>query len=437
MTNISVIGLGKLGLPLAASIASKGFFVYGVDVNKKVTDDLNQGKTSLNEPGLQKLITENKSRIKSSDNIQESILNSEMTFIITPTPSKPDGYFSTEYVEKAIKQIATYLKLKDVYHVVVLVSTVMPGSSEEIVKILEKYSGKVCGKDFGFCYNPEFIALGSVIRNLLNPDFILIGESDKKAGDILESFYKKYLDKETQVVRMGFANAELTKISVNTFVTTKISYANMLSEICEKIPGGNVDIVTGALGLDSRIGKKYLNGGASFGGPCFPRDNVAFVSLAKKLKTNFQIAEATHSTNTKQIEVLLGKISKYLSKSTKVGILGLSYKPDTDVIEESMGIHLVEKLLIEKIKINVHDPLSIENVKKIFDDKVNYYSSLEKITRDSDILVVTTNWPEYREFRKEWLIGKKIIIDLWRMIDPTSLPKNIIYLASGINVLKV
>ncbi len=433
--NISVFGLGKLGLPLAATIASRGFLVYGVDINKDVINNLKKGQTLLQEPGLKELVKKFKKRIITTDNIEEVISNSGITFIIIPTPSKSNGFFSNQYVQAAIEDIARVLKLKKNYHLVVIVSTVMPGSTDVMKKILEKKSNKSCGKDFGLCYNPEFIALGSVIRNLLNPDFILIGESDKKAGDILQKFYKKYCNNKPQFARMSFSNAELTKISVNTFVTTKISYANMLCEICEQIPGGNVDVVTAALGLDSRIGQKYLKGGLAFGGPCFPRDNVAFISLARKLKSNFHIPLATHKTNLKQVERLAKKVLQFVSKNSTVGILGLAYKPFTDVIEESTGLHLAKLFLKLGISLNLYDPLALKNAQKELGNKAGYMKSLRDCIATSDILVITTDWPEFRKINKSWLNKKpKVVIDPWRIINSSNLTKNVTYLPLGLNI---
>lgn len=433
--NISVIGLGKLGLPLATTIASKGFFVYGVDINKEVINNLKKGKTFLNEPGLKELIKNFKKNIIATDDVNEAIVNSDITFIITPTPSKKNGYFSTRFVEAAIKDIAKTLKHKRSYHLAVVVSTVMPGSTDVMKKILERKSGKICGRDFGLCYNPEFIALGSVINNLLNPDFLLIGESDQKAGDILQKFYKKYCDNKPKVARMNFVNAELTKISVNTYVTTKISYANMLSEICELLPGGDVDVVTAALGLDPRIGQKYLKGGPAFGGPCFPRDNIAFISLAKKTKANFYIPLATHKTNVRQTERLVKKVLEFTKNGLSVGILGLSYKPFTDVVEESFGLALVRELVKKDLKIYLHDPLALNNVKREFNNSVNYEDRVKPCIEKSQILIIATDWPQFKAIRKIWY-GKrpKILVDPWRIIDKRNLPKNVAYFPLGLNL---
>lgn len=432
--NISVIGLGKLGLPLAATIASKDMSVIGVDINKDVVERLNHGQTNLKEPGLLQLIKKSKEKLKATSNLKEAILASDISFVITPTPSKANGFFSLQFVEAVMEKIAEALKEKEKYHLVVLVSTVMPGATDRMLKLLEKRSGKKVRYDFGLCYNPEFIALGSVIKNLLNPDFVLIGESDKKAGDLLKKFHKIYLDNKPNIVRMNFVNAELTKISLNTFITTKISYANMLAEICEKLPGGNVDVVTTALGMDSRVGPKYLKGGSAFGGPCFPRDNIAFISLAKKLKSSYHIPHSTHKTNIKQLERLTQKVLKLTQKGTAVGILGIAYKPFTDVIDESQGLYMAKALKGKKHLINIHDPMAIENVKSALGTEgIKYFDNLRDCINNSRVLIIATNWPDYFEIKKEWL-DSKIVLDMWRIFNKKNLPKNTIYLPVGLQI---
>src|SRR5207248_1487779 len=217
---------------------------------------------------------------------------------IVPTPSEADGGFSLKYAISAAETIGAGLKQKSDFHLVVLTSTVMPGATGgEFLPALEKYSGKKCGEGFGLCYNPEFIALGSVIHDMLNPDFILIGESDPRSGEILEHLQLGVCDNVPLVSRMNFVNAELSKLAVNTFITTKISYANMLAQVCETLPGADVDVVTSAIGCDTRIGQKYLKGALGYGGPCFPRDNLAFAALAGHNGVPALLAEATHDLN--------------------------------------------------------------------------------------------------------------------------------------------
>ena len=263
-----VIGLGKLGAPLAACLAAKGLTVIGVDNDPLKVDAINRHQRPVQEPGLGELLAKTHERLSATDDIEAAVRDTNITFIVVSTPSEPNGGFSLRYVDPACEAIGRALARKTEYHVVVLTSTVMPGTTGGHVReLLERVSGKRVGQNFGLCYSPEFIALGSVIRDFLNPDMLLIGESDARAGDFLKSLYADVCENKPAVARMSFVNAEITKLAVNTYVTTKISYANMLARICERLPGANVDVVTTALGNDTRIGAKYLKGALSYGGP--------------------------------------------------------------------------------------------------------------------------------------------------------------------------
>jgi len=253
---LSVFGLGKLGCTMLACFASKGWQVIGMDVNKLSVDTINKGKSPIYEPGVNDLIVTYKDNISATIDTKFAIINSDVSFIIVPTPSTKDGTFSTDYVETVAAEIGSHLRTKDDYHLIVITSTVLPGDMKQIQDLLEKTSGKTFSTDFGLCYNPDFIALGSVVRDFLNPDMILIGESDKNAGNILENVHKSLINSTPKIHRMNFYNAELTKIALNSYCTLKITFANTLAEICENMPGGNVDQVTDALGDDSRIGRK-------------------------------------------------------------------------------------------------------------------------------------------------------------------------------------
>ena len=202
--------------------------------------------------------------------------------ITVPTPSDANGRFSNAYVEAVLDRIAGGLKAKKTFHVVALVSTVMPTTCEHVfVPILEKLTGKVCGRDFGFVYNPEFVALGSVIHDFLHPDMLLIGASDERSAQLCRELYSSVVENDPYYAVMNLTNAEITKLSLNCYVTMKISFANELALICERIPGADVDVVTTAVGADTRVGRRYLKGGLGFGGPCFPRDNLAFQRCAE------------------------------------------------------------------------------------------------------------------------------------------------------------
>jgi UDPglucose 6-dehydrogenase len=417
---VSVIGLGKLGAPLAAVLASKGHQVVGVDVNPDFVRALAAGKAPIEEPGLQALIDGSKGRLSATSDCEAAVLASELSFVIVPTPSDTQGGFSNKYVLSAVTAIGKALRRKSGYHVVNVTCTVMPGSTGgEIRRALEESSGRTVGKDVGLCYSPEFIALGSVIRDMLYPDMLLIGESDTRAGDVLEGIYKTTCDKNPPVMRMNWVNAELTKISVNTYVTTKISYANMLADMCERLQGADVDVVTAALGMDTRIGKKYLKGALGYGGPCFPRDNVAFGVLARSLGARADIAEATDRLNRHQIDRLAQIALRLLDSRSRVGVLGLSYKPETGVIEESQGVALAARLSEERKEVYVHDPLALQGAMAVLQDKVVPLMSAEECVKAVDVLVITTPWPQFKDIPHAAFArsGPRLqVLDCWRIL---------------------
>ena len=298
MPPVSIVGLGKLGASMVAAIASRGGTVIGVDVNAAAVDAVAAGRAPVQETDLGATLAANRERIRATLSVADAVRDSSITFVIVPTPSDARGAFSFEAAAKAFEGIGAALKTKADYHLVVLTSTVLPGTTRQaLLPILERTSGKKAGPDFGLCYSPEFIALGSVIRDFLNPDFTLIGEIDARAGAMLEAYYGQVMANHAPARRMSLENAELAKISVNSFVTMKITFANMLAALCEAIPGADVDVVTHALGSDKRIGAKYLTGGLGYGGPCFPRDNVALAFLARALGTPALGPEATDAAN--------------------------------------------------------------------------------------------------------------------------------------------
>jgi UDPglucose 6-dehydrogenase len=320
--------------------------------------------------------------------------------------------------------------------VVVITSTVMPGSTGgEIRAALEAHSGRQVGEALGLCYNPEFIALGSVVRDMLQPDMILIGESDEKAGDVLQRIYERSCDNKPAIRRMNFVNAELTKIAVNTYVTTKISYANMLADVCDRIPGADVDVVTQAVGSDSRIGTKYLRGAIGYGGPCFPRDNVAFSRLARSLGARSELAEATDTLNDYQVERVVSAIEANLTGTGPVGLLGLSYKPETSVIERSQGVAVLAALLARGHQVVAYDPKALANAQAEVKTPFTAAATAEACVRAAAVLVVMTPWPEFRALPAEAFArpSRRTVIDCWRVLsrEEVGAVANLQYLGMG------
>jgi UDPglucose 6-dehydrogenase len=417
---VSVVGLGKLGICIASCIASKGLDVVGVDIDRRVVASVNAGKPPLQEPGLGELMDRAGNFLRATEDVREAVLATDVTFIVVPTPSDSDGGFSLEYVLAAVRDIGRALADKNEFHVVCLTSTVLPGATDEsVLPLLERLSGKRCGIDFGLAYTPEFIALGTVIRDFLNPDLILIGESDEATGSTVSQLYSTVCENGPPMARMPIINAELAKIAVNTYVTTKITFANTLAELCERLPGGDVDAVTGALGLDSRIGAKYLKGAIGYGGPCFPRDNRAFAYLADKLGVASKISSATDETNRRQVPRLVDTVRTELGETAAIGVLGMAYKPDTVVVEESQGLLLAKALAQAGYQVSVYDPLALEHARAELGETVAYAASLEDVVETSDGLIVVNADPAFSRLQEVLERTRRrdiVILDCWRML---------------------
>jgi UDPglucose 6-dehydrogenase len=417
---VCVVGLGKLGAPLAACLAAKGLTVVGVDHDPRKIEAINQNRPPVNEPGLGELLTQTSGRLAACGDVEQAVAQTDITFIVVSTPSDPAGGFSLQYVEPVCQSIARALAKKNAYHLVCLTSTVMPGTTGGPVRqMLEQASGKRVGADFGLCYSPEFIALGSVIRDFLNPDMLLIGESDARAGDMLQALYAQVCENKPSVARMSFVNAEITKLAVNTYVTTKISYANMLARICEQLSGANVDVITSALGLDTRIGSKYLKGALSYGGPCFPRDNLALAQLARQLGVPPDLAQTVDRFNRLQVPWLADLVQHRTKDSA--GILGLTYKAGTDVVEEAAGFLLAKELADRGVKVLVFDPAYGQHSPATMPDNVRFAASASECIAGSDVVVLATSWPEFDNIpQDQWARsnsqGPRTVIDCWRSL---------------------
>lgn len=418
--NISVIGLGHLGAPFLVALASRGFKVIGVDTNPDVIKAINQTNTYLQEPQYAQLLKRYRHRLSATTSYSQAIKNSDITFIIVPTPSKADKSFTNKYIVQAINSIGPEINKKSTYHLVAIVSTVSPQSlAQQLAPQLEAATGKKIGSQLGFCYNPTFIALGQVISNILKPDFVLVGESDKKAGNILRKFYHRLCLNQPQVQCMNWINAEITKLALNTFVTTKISYANMLAQLCDRLPSADAQVITQAIGLDSRIGLKYLQPGPPYGGPCFPRDNQALIAVGKQANLQLPLAQATDQLNQQHFKFILRKIIQTVSVKSHITIIGIAYKQDTNVIDESFGYKLAQALVKKQFRLSVCDPLvKPHQFTSKLNSQIKFHAHLNPALKHAQVIILASK-NHYHSRLIRWLKNcpKNItVFDCWRIV---------------------
>lgn len=351
--NLAVIGLGKLGLPLAV-LQAKHHNVIGIDLDAAVVKKINNGVSPLMEPGVPNLLSKAiKSGAFTATTNMAEVEGSDMSLVIVPTPSLDSGAFTSRYVLSAVSAIGAAIKDQAKRHVVVICSTVMPGECEgSITSVLESTSGKTVGGDsLGLVYSPEFIALGSVLFDMENPSMVIIGESDPASG----STYERLVVSDVPVRFMSLTSAEIAKISLNAFVTMKISFANTLGEICENTLDADASAIAEAIGLDPRVGSAYIRPGGPYGGPCFPRDNRAFGIVGRDAGIPMVLSEATDKVNDRQIARVIKHIQKHDRK--RIGIVGFTYKPGTPIFEESFGLKLSKQLLFLDYEVVVYDPM--------------------------------------------------------------------------------
>jgi UDPglucose 6-dehydrogenase len=429
---LSVVGLGKLGACLAAVLADNGFEVVGIDVDDVTVASINRAEAPVFEPGLQAMIERNTSRLRATSDYQEAVRSTGATVILVPTPSEESGAFSVGYVLAAATELGRALRTKKGYHLVVLTSTVLPGATDaHVVPLLEAESGKRCGAEFGVCYSPEFIALGSVLRDMTHPDLLLIGESDQRAGDAWEAIALAMCENSPPVARMSFVNAELAKISVNTYVTMKISFANTLAALCEQLPGADVDVVTRAVGMDSRIGSRYLRGALGFGGPCFPRDNRAFAYFARELGQVAPLAEATDAYNQMVLGRVAQKVLDEVAAGSTVAVLGMAYKPETNVVEQSQGLLLARHLAMAGLRTIVYDSVARLTTQQELGDLVTYAESVQDAVGMADVVLIANPDPAYARFDLRGMAPPPLIVDVWRILRQETLPGRYLGLGLG------
>jgi len=429
MRRVAVFGLGYAGLTFATVVAYKGFDITGFDTDLERIKAVNRGKAPFYEPGLEEMLERvvKEGRLRAVEDYVEAVRASEIVFIFVPTPSGPDGSADLSYITRAAEMIGEALRRAEDYKLVAVRSTVPPGTTEGLVKpTVESVSGRQCGRDFGLAMSPEFIREGYALEDHLKPSRVVIGEYDKRSGDVLEEFYREFLDGWTcPMLRVSTYEAELIKYVSNTFLALKISFINSVARICERLPKCDIKVIAEAVGLDPRIGRHYLNAGLGFGGSCLPKDLRALIKFVETLGEDPSLFKAAYEVNEGQIDRALQLLKAGLQrgdlKGAKVLVLGASFKPGTDDVRESPALKLAKRLIDLGAEVRIHDPVALRNAEKELGPRAVYCTDVYNCAEGVDAVVIATDWPQYKELDLERIrkaVAYPLIVDGRRIIDP-------------------
>ncbi len=418
---ICMVGTGYVGLVTGTCFAEFGNDVICVDIDSAKIEKLNKGILPIYEPGLDVMLAKNmkEGRLKFSTNIKSALEQSLVIFIAVGTPQAGDGSADMRYVESVAKDIAKYM---NGYKVVVNKSTVPVGAAQWIKKIIqENQATKV---HFSVASNPEFLREGSALEDFLRPDRVVIGTEDSEAAAIMRDLYAPLYLIETPIVMTNLESAELTKYAANAFLATKISFINEIANICERV-GADVHDVAKGMGLDNRIGRKFLHAGPGYGGSCFPKDTRALVAIAEKQDYRILIVQAAIEVNETQRQLMIRKIKNAMGevKGKTIAMLGLSFKPNTDDMRDAPSIAIIEGLQKEGARIQAYDPVAMDEARKFLKD-VHYAEETYDALRDADALVFMTEWNQFRSLdldKVKSLLRSPIIIDLRNIYDSSKM----------------
>lgn len=396
---ISLVGLGKLGLPLLSTFAKNEQKIIGVDVDATKIEMLEDNQLPFYETNLKEYLISGRHNIDYANDFKQITDETDVAIILVNTPSNEKGEFSNKYIYDAITNICTSLnKSNNDDFLFILSSTIMPGSHKSIINLIETNTGRKLNQNFGVVYIPDLVALGTVIKDFENPDVIILGESDSKYGEIAEKIYSKILKNNPPIIKMSLIDSEITKVSLNAYITMKISFANFIGNVSEKF-GANHSNITKALGYDRRISPYYIKSGLSFGGTCFPRDTWAFIKMSENVGLDAVHIKSSQLINENQNKYLYDKVKNYRDK--KIGIYGLSFKPNTYVTTESPGNILYEKLLNEKFDVCYYDELIMSQ----------YTDNFNNFIDDCDVIVITHDTNKFSNLE----LNHKIVINPWNV----------------------
>jgi UDPglucose 6-dehydrogenase len=429
--NICIIGTGYVGLVTGACLAEFGMNLICVDNDRSKIELLKQGKVTIHEPGLEDLVLKNmkEGRLSFSTSIEEGVKSSLVIFIAVGTPSNDDGSADLKFVEEVVETIARHM---EGYKVIVMKSTVPVGTCRRLKQLIENH--QIHPSPFDIVSNPEFQREGSAIEDFMRPDRVTIGAESEQAIAIMKDIYSALYLIETPFVITSLETAEMIKYAANVFLATKVSFINEIANLCE-VMGADVHHVARAMGLDGRIGKKFLHPGPGYGGSCFPKDTRALSKMAQEKGYSFNILNAVIKVNDEQkkrmIQKIMGKVGDLKGKT--IGILGLSFKPNTNDIRESSSIVIIQGLLAMGAKIKAFDPAAMEEAKAILPE-IRYEKDAYDVAEGADALVLATEWNQFRRLdlqRIKEQLRTPVFIDLRNVYDPDQM-KRLGFIYSGV-----
>jgi len=424
--SISVVGMGYVGLCTAAAFASKGIRTVGVDIDEKRIEQIQQGRAPLYEPqldGMLKKALGKKLLVATSDISQAAYTSS--TFLTVGTPSRKDGSIDLINIERAAEELGTALREKQSYHLVIVKSTVIPGTTNKTVNpILAKSSSKTIGANLGLCTNPEFLKEGTAINDTLHPDKIVIGANDKKSAHVLKRLYRRFYGKNLPpIILTSPETAELVKYASNAFLATKVSFINTIANIAQAIPGVDVNQIAEAIGHDPRIGPLFLKAGPGYGGSCFHKDLQALINFSEDLRYSPVLLRATEETNERQAEKVVELVEKLTGSldQKRIAVLGLAFKKDTDDIREAASLRVITLLLKKGAKVIAFDPLAIPNAQKQLGEIVEFAEDEQSAVKGADCCIVMTEWSQFGKLQpKDYLAHMRTpnLVDARRLYNP-------------------
>jgi UDPglucose 6-dehydrogenase len=421
--NVVMLGSGYVGLVSGACFSEFGANVTCLDIDQKKIDDLNNGKIPIYEPGLDDLVKKNsdEGRLVFTTKYDGVIQNADLVFLAVGTPTRRgDGHADLKYIYQAAKDLAPFLTG---YTVIVNKSTVPIGTAKNVKRILKETNPDA---DFDVASNPEFLREGAAIKDFMFPDRVVVGIENEKAKKLIQELYRPLNLIEVPMVFTSLESAELTKYAANAFLATKISFINEISMLCEKV-GADVHAVAKGIGLDGRIGKKFLHPGPGYGGSCFPKDTQALVRIAQENGVSSRIVESVIEVNEAQKARMIGKIRNALGgveSGKKLAVLGLTFKPETDDMRDAPSLSILPKLIENGAIVHAHDPQGMHEARSLLPDAVQYCDSIYDVFDGADAVIILTEWNVYRGLdldRIKKMMNDNVFLDLRNIYEPETM----------------